>query len=71
MKISAAECPSDQELNAMKDKHCHTLSGLINNELCEADAVDAELLKASGITHTNVNNCGEWDIFKCVLKGKE
>ena len=54
--ISGTECPDNADLNECTKDMNH-------NELCEADATLPD-----GNSNTQVNNCGQFDVFKC-LKG--
>ena len=53
--IANKECPADPDL-----KEC--TSHMMNGEFCEADQ-----RLPDGNTNYNINNCGNYDVFKCII----
>ena len=53
--IANNECPADPDL-----KEC--TSHMMNGEFCEADQ-----RLPDGNTNFDINNCGNYDVFKCII----
>ena len=52
--IDSSECPANTNLPGCS-------SQIAPNQLCEAD-----MTLPDGNTNFNVNNCDDWDVFKCI-----
>ena len=52
--VTASECPSNGDLSECTDT-------MNNGDFCEADRALPD-----GTTYFDINNCGGYDIFKCV-----